>query len=356
MNWRLIYAIALGLCLGFAINNWLELRQINVQLSQQNFTNAVAKAAPAVVNIYSSSLLDRSEINLNWHNFIDNQNEQTRIQNSLGSGVIISPEGYIVTTLHIVDQAQEILILLADGRELQAKVIGRDDFHDIAILKIDSATDLPQIEIADPNTTFVGEIVLAIGNPFGLGQSVSQGIISGLSRKLVGDQDRNYIQTDAAINPGNSGGALINTQGQLLGLNSRIVDNNGFATGIGFAIPVDTVLGVLNQIIKYGKPLRPWFGFYAQIIWDPKFGNGLYINAVEVDSPAFESGLAPGDIVLAINEQPLPEPMQLQQLLLDSPIGTSFNLKVLRQRSIYEKKITSIGKDEISLDSAAQGG
>ena len=348
MNWRIIHSILLGVSLAFSISLWLQLKKQPLQIGN-SYATAVAKAAPAVVNIYTTTKTRQNQNENYLQNYIfGKRNSHERIQNSLGSGIIISPHGHIVTSLHIVDKAQDILVLLTDGREAKAQLVGRDEFYDIAVLLAEGLEDLPQIEFGDPHNLYVGDSVLAIGNPFGLGQSVSQGIISGLSRRLISNQDRDFIQTDAAINPGNSGGALINSSGELIGLNSRIVDNNGYSIGIGFAIPIDTVNNVLEQIIKYGKVLRPWFGFYAQFIYDPEYGQVLYINSVNSKSPAAQAGLSPGDIVLAIDNKALGSPKNIQEQLLTAPIGSSFKFTILRHHYVIEKFVTSIGIEDNS--------
>ena len=303
MNWRIVHSILLGICLAFSVNLWLQQSQHSSDRSV-SYAIAVNKAVPAVVNIYTTTTTENPKLNLKWLLYLQGQHNYTSTKKSLGSGIILAQEGIVVTSQHIVNNAQQIVVILYDGSEFEAKVIGEDNFYDLAFLKINSDQNLPKIDTADINNLNVGDIVLAIGNPFGLGQSVSQGIISGLSRKLVRGDDRDYIQTDAAINPGNSGGALIDLNGRLIGLNSRIFDNNsGTSIGIGFAIPIDIIMQALDQIVKYGKTNRPWYGFYAQYIYNNHNGQSmLYLNSISPNSPAQLADLKTGDIIISINE------------------------------------------------------
>lgn len=217
---------------------------------------------PAVVNIFTSKkVVPRAEHPfmddpLFRHFFGDQFDEEQRSENSLGSGVIVSPQGYIITNHHVIESADEIEVALSDGRTLSAKVVGTDPETDLAVLKVES-DDLPTITLADPDQSNVGDVVLAIGNPFGVGQTVTQGIISALGRSHLGiNTFENFIQTDASINPGNSGGALIDTNGNLVGVNSAIYSRSGGSMGIGFAIPVSLAKQIMEQIIKQGGVTR----------------------------------------------------------------------------------------------------
>ncbi|MES2554039.1 MAG: Do family serine endopeptidase [Pseudomonadota bacterium] len=283
--------------------------------SPGSYSAAAKKAMPAVVNIFTSKsaavnphqqFLDDP---LFRHFFGDQQQEdQPQRENSLGSGVIVSEQGLILTNHHVVEAADEIEVALADGRTMPARVVGTDPETDLAVLKVD-VKDLPAITFADPEKSSVGDVVLAIGNPFGVGQTVTQGIISALGRNHLGiNTFENFIQTDAPINPGNSGGALIDTDGNLVGVNSAIYSRSGGSMGIGFAIPVSLAKQVMEQIIRQGSVTRGWIGIEAQDI-TPELAesfklpqtSGSLIAGVVSKSPAERAGLRPGDILLEID-------------------------------------------------------
>ncbi len=283
--------------------------------SPGSYSAAAKKAMPAVVNIFTSK---SAAINphqqflddpLFRHFFGDQQQEdQPQRENSLGSGVIVSEQGLILTNHHVVEAADEIEVALADGRTMPARVVGTDPETDLAVLKVD-VKDLPAITFADSEKSSVGDVVLAIGNPFGVGQTVTQGIISALGRNHLGiNTFENFIQTDAPINPGNSGGALIDTDGNLVGVNSAIYSRSGGSMGIGFAIPVSLAKQVMEQIIRQGSVTRGWIGIEAQDI-TPELAesfklpqtSGSLIAGVVSKSPAERAGLRPGDILLEID-------------------------------------------------------
>jgi serine protease DegS len=278
-------------------------------LGPVSYSNAVKKAAPSVVNIYTKTTIKRSNHLPLKHPFFKRLKKQQsdRVQGSLGSGVIMDSAGFIVTSLHVVDSVDEILILLYDGRELPATMVGTDPETDLAVLKID-AESLQNISVGNPDQIEIGDVVLAIGNPFGMGQTVTQGIISatqrnGLNLTIL----ENYIQTDADINPGNSGGALIDARGNLLGINTAVLNNEN-SEGIGFAIPVNEVQKVLTHIIDHGRVIRGWLGVEAiditpavatQLSLD--FTTGLLVTAVVKEGPTHVAGILPGDIVTSID-------------------------------------------------------
>jgi serine protease DegS len=298
-----------------------DLRKIGGSISQSgNFSNsewfgpvsyskAVKKAAPSVVNIYTRTTIKRSNHLPLKHPFFKRLKKQQsdRIQGSLGSGVIMDSAGFIVTSLHVVDSVDEILILLYDGRELPASMVGTDPETDLAVLKID-ADSLQNISIGNPDQIEIGDVVLAIGNPFGMGQTVTQGIISATQRNGLNlNILENYIQTDADINPGNSGGALIDARGNLLGINTAVLNNEN-SEGIGFAIPANEVQKVLNHIIDHGRVIRGWLGVEAIEITPAianqlslEFATGLLVTAVVKEGPTHIAGVLPGDIVTSIN-------------------------------------------------------
>lgn len=274
-----------------------------------SYSQAVKSAAPSVVNIYTQTKVKRSTHPLSKHPFFKRLYKQQpeRVEGSLGSGVIMDKTGFIVTSFHVVDSVDEILILLYDGRELPATIVGTDPETDLAVLKI-TADNLQAIQLGNPNQAEIGDVVLAIGNPFGMGQTVTQGIVSATQRNGLNLNNlENYIQTDADINPGNSGGALIDVKGNLLGINAAIL-NNEDSDGIGFAIPADEVQKVLTHIVDHGRVIRGWLGVEAIEITPVianklslNLSNGLLITAIVKDGPTHLAGILPGDIVTSIN-------------------------------------------------------
>ena len=282
-------------------------------LGPVSYSNAVKKAAPSVVNIYTKTTVKRSNHFPLKHPFFKRLKKQQsdRVQGSLGSGVIMDSAGFIVTSLHVVDSVDEILILLYDGRELPATMVGTDPETDLAVLKID-VESLQNIGVGNPEKVEIGDVVLAIGNPFGMGQTVTQGIISatqrnGLNLTIL----ENYIQTDADINPGNSGGALIDARGNLLGINTAVLNNEN-SEGIGFAIPANEVQKVLTHIIDHGRVIRGWLGVEAieitpavatQLSLD--FTTGLLVTGVVKEGPTHVAGVLPGDVVTSIDGIPV---------------------------------------------------
>ncbi len=284
-----------------------------------SYADAVASSAPSVVTIYTSKIVtEKSHPLLDdpvFSQFFGDQLERrqrSRNETNLGSGVIIGSDGFILTNQHVIDGADEILISLADGRGSQAVLIGEDRETDIAILQI-PFTDLTGITIAERQTLRVGDVVLAIGNPLNVGQTVTMGIVSATGRDRIGlNTFENFIQTDAAINPGNSGGALINARGELIGINTAILNQSAGAQGIGFAIPTNLALDIMRQIIKYGKVTRGWIGVEgrditaraARVSGDPDI-KGALIVGVFIDSPADRAGIRAGDIVVAVEGIPV---------------------------------------------------
>ncbi len=281
-----------------------------------SYKDAAKKAMPAVVNIFTSS---RNTSNshqkfmddpLFKHFFGDQGEDDDPTDNSLGSGVIVSEQGLILTNHHVISSADAIEVALADGRKLPATIVGTDPESDLALLKIE-ADNLPFITFASSNKLDIGDVVLAIGNPFGVGQTITQGIVSALGRNHLGiNTYENFIQTDASINPGNSGGALINTEGNLVGINSAIYSRNGGSMGIGFAIPASLAKQVMEQIAKEGTVTRGWVGVEAQNLTPElaeSFGlpsaSGALIAGVLAESPADHAGLKAGDILIAINRK-----------------------------------------------------
>ena len=270
-----------------------------------------------------------------------------RRQTGLGSGVIVDPSGYILTNNHVIRGADEIKVTLFDKREFKGKVIGTDPKTDLAVVKID-AKDLPYIELGDSDKLKVGELVIAIGNPYGLNQTVTMGIVSATGRANVGIADyEDFIQTDAAINPGNSGGALVNARGELVGINTAIFSTTGGYQGIGFAIPSNMAKVVMEQLIKNKKVIRGWLGVSIQALtpdmkkhFGLKEDRGVVINQIFENSPAEKAGLKEEDIILQYNGKDITDPTQLRNLVANTPPGKEVELKVFRDGKVFSVKVT----------------
>jgi serine protease DegQ len=338
----------------------IVIKQVAQQSTSSNsntYSSAVKKAMPSVVNIFTSS---KSVPNphqqfmddpLFKHFFGDGQeNEDEQADNSLGSGVIVSEQGLILTNNHVVSTADEIEVALADGRKLPAKLVGTDPETDLAVIKIEGE-NLPAITFADYDKLNVGDVVLAIGNPFGVGQTVTQGIVSALGRNHLGiNTFENFIQTDASINPGNSGGALIDASGNLVGINSAIYSRSGGSMGIGFAIPSSLAKQVMEQIAKSGSVTRGWVGIEAQDI-TPELAesfklskaSGSLIAGVLRDSPADKAGLKAGDILLAINDKEVIDSATMLNLIAVLNPNQKAVLKIVRDGKIINVSVL-IGK------------
>ena len=256
-------------------------------------------------------------------------------QRGVGSGVIVTPDGYILTNNHVVDGADEVKVAMNDGREFTAKVVGRDPKSDVAVIKV-GAQDLPAIEIADSDRVQVGDIVLAIGNPFGIGTTVTMGMVSAKGRAPLGLDYQDFIQTDAAINPGNSGGALVDVEGRLIGINTAILSRSGGNQGIGFAIPVDLARTVMTSLVKYGHVVRGYLGVTIQDVTPAlakefKLGeaHGALVADVSLNSPASKAGLAEGDVILDFNGKPVTDSRYLKLQVAETKPGDSVPLKIL---------------------------
>jgi serine protease DegQ len=319
---------------------------------QGSYREASQRAMPSVVNIFTSKGAKPSnnplmEDPLLRRFFGERQGEQEEKQSSLGSGVIISPEGYILTNNHVVESADEIEIALADGRKAAAKLVGTDPETDLAVIKV-NLKDLPAITLAQLEQTRVGDVVLAIGNPFGVGQTVTMGIVSALGRNHLGiNTFENFIQTDAAINPGNSGGALVDTNGNLLGINTAIYSRTGGSLGIGFAIPVTTVKTVMESIIRTGQVVRGWIGVEPQDITPElaeSFGlerkSGTIIAGVLRNGPADRAGMRPGDILIEVDGQPVSDTTEMLNVIAQLQPGRKAAMKVLRKNAESSLDVT----------------
>ena len=336
----IVHAVVLGLAIAFILTvvwpdllqpktDSVEIRQAlpttvsRLDFGPVSYAAAVENSAPAVVNINTAKV-----VSVRRHSFLNEPlferffgrslddliRPQQRVETSLGSGVIMSDSGYILTNHHLIEGADEIQVSLRDGRTASASVIGKDPETDLAVLKLD-LENLPAITVGQSEGLRIGDVVLAIGNPFGFGQTVTMGIVSATGRTKLGiNTFENFIQTDAAINPGNSGGALINANGNLVGINTAIFSRSGGSQGIGFAIPVSLAQNVLQDIIEHGRALRGWLGIEARAI-TPELARslglldtrGVLVVGILRDGPAHQAGLQPGDVILTIDDKTIAE-------------------------------------------------
>ena len=307
-----------------------------------SYTKAVEKAAPAVVNIYTSkTVTPRLHPFFNdpfFKRFLGKSSAPKRMESSLGSGVIVDKKGYILTNHHVIKGADDILVAIQDGRFSKAEVVGYDVETDLAVLHI-NLEDLPVILPPVDKSAAVGDVVLAIGNPFGIGQTVTLGIVSATGRKTLGlNTFEDFIQTDAAINPGNSGGALIDAYGNLMGINTAIFSKTGGSQGIGFAIPAELAIDVLQQIIKNGRVIRGWLGMEVKML-TPSMANslnfeyipGMLISRLMENGPGHQAGLLPGDIITHVNNQAVNNPAYTMNLIARSKPGEVVKIQVSRQ-------------------------
>ena len=300
---------------------------------------AARQAAAAVVSINTSqSPATNPHLEDPWFRFFYGERNSAQPQTGLGSGVIVSPDGYILTNNHVIEEADEIQVTLNDGRTAVAQVIGTDPETDLAVLKI-NFTELPAITWGNSEQIAIGDGVLAIGNPFGVGQTVTSGIISALGRTQLGiNTFENFIQTDAAINPGNSGGALVDVLGHLVGINTAIYSRSGGSMGIGFAIPTSTARQVLEAIVRDGEVVRGWIGVEPQDLtaelaegFGLKPQSGVIITGVLQNSPAASAGLRPGDVVTAVGAQPVAKVSELLSAVAALAPGQASTLSVTRK-------------------------
>jgi Do/DeqQ family serine protease len=315
----------------------------------QSFADAVARAAPAVVNIYTARVVtERTQtpsLNQLFGDFWPSYRQ--RVERSLGSGVIVNADGTIVTNQHVIAGADSIRVQLSDGRIADATIVGQDPDTDIAILHL-AIDKLPVMPLGRSDTLRVGDIVLAIGNPYGLSQTVTQGIVSATGRGQLGLATfENFIQTDAAINLGNSGGALIDAHGDLVGINTAVLNRAyGGPEGIGFAIPVNLVRGVMEQILKAGHVVRGWLGFVPQDLSDEQAaqfgiaaGGGVTVVNILVHSPAFESGVRPGDLITGLGGEPVQNSQDLVSRVAALAPGAQVDLEGRHGRQPYKVRL-----------------
>ncbi|OSQ36617.1 DegQ family serine endoprotease [Thalassospira mesophila] len=343
---------------------------------KMSFSPLVKQTAPSVVNIFTKKVVTSRPANpfMNdpfFSQFFGNRfggafgAPRQRIERSLGSGVIVSPDGTIVTNRHVIDGASEIRVVLHDRREFDAKLVGADERTDLAVLKLVDVQDaLPTLKLGDSDDVEVGDLVLAIGNPFGVGQTVTSGIVSALARAGVTGQDyQSFIQTDAAINPGNSGGALIDMNGDLVGVNSAIFTKSGGSNGIGFAIPVNMVKVVMRGLIS-GDLRRPWLGASGQTVTadlarslDLERPGGVLINAVYPQSPANRAGLKAGDVVVAVNGLEVDDPNSLRFRIATLEATGNAVLTILRDGSKQDVSVPlEVAPETPARDETVVGG
>jgi serine protease DegQ len=319
------------------------------QLSPGSYHEAVKRSMPAVVNIFTSKVSAKPKTRKGaspnsaeplFKFFFGDQPPEEEPSSSLGSGVLVSPEGYILTNHHVISDADDIDVALSDGRKVKAQVIGSDPETDIAVLKIEAKKLPPPITLGKVESVHVGDVVLAIGNPFGVGQTVTSGIVSALGRDHVGiNTFENFIQTDAAINPGNSGGALIDTRGNLIGINTAIYSNNGGSMGIGFAIPVNLAKQVMESILANGSVTRGWIGVEPQNLskeLSEPLGlsantEGVLLSGVLEGGPAARGGVKPGDVLIAVNDKPIRDVRGLLNQIAQISPGNQAKLTILRK-------------------------
>jgi len=317
-----------------------------------SFSEAARKAMPAVVNIFTSQEVKRPRHPLQddpvfRYFFGDPSDPSVQRREGLGSGVIVSETGYVLTNHHVIEAVDQIEVALADSRKISARVVGADPETDLAVLKIE-VQDAPSITFARSDRLKVGDVVLAIGNPFGVGQTVTLGIVSGLGRSHLGIATfENFIQTDAAINPGNSGGALVDAQGNLVGINTAILSQTGTAAGISYAIPVSIARKVMEQIIQKGSVTRGWVGVGVQDItkelaesFKLSTTSGVLISQVERGGPADEAGVKPGDVLVAVDNTPVADSIGMLNLIAALAPGARARLKLLREQGVTEVIVT----------------
>lgn len=306
----------------------------------KSFADIAERVTPAVVNINSTRTVRGRTYYDPFREFFygdGRYKEPDRTSQSLGSGVIIDPNGIVVTNNHNIQGADEVRVALADSREFVAQIVGRDPSSDVAVLRIDGR-GLPAAQWADSDALRVGEWVIAIGNPYGFSESVTAGIVSAKGRRDVGISEfEEFIQTDAAINPGNSGGALIDTDGRLVGINTAIFSETGGYQGIGFAIPSNVARRYVEQILQHGKVIRGWIGVVVESLNSRvarqlglRDTNGALVTVLWRDQPAVRAGVQPGDVVVGVNDRRVDSPRDLRQLIAEAPIGSTVTLKIIR--------------------------
>ncbi len=315
-----------------------------------SYADAVRRAAPSVVNVYATKITRTKPHPLFdvpvFKRFFGGRDDRPRFkrENSLGSGVIVDRNGYVLTNHHVVASASEIQIVLSDGRSLPARIVGTDPETDIAVLQA-AGSGFPVASLGAADQLQVGDVVMAIGNPFGVGQAVTLGIVSATGRNQLGITDfENFIQTDAAINVGNSGGALINALGEVVGINTAILSDSGGSHGIGFAIPIGLASDVMRQIIEHGHVIRGWLGITGQDLTpalaeslEIDFRAGVLISGVLDEGPADRAGLQPGDLIVEVDRQPVTSSPQMLKVIADKAPGSPLGITLYRADEVLEK-------------------
>ncbi|MGC1456565.1 MAG: DegQ family serine endoprotease [Nitrospirota bacterium] len=382
----LLFILVLGVFVGLVLSSRLQITNplpaksqissksvdILTQLSEAQ-SEVAAVATPSVVNISTTRMIkSRDEMPLDlfedpfFRRFFGDQVPHPNLpkeykEQSLGSGVIVSEEGYIVTNNHVIEKAQEIKVLLSNKKDYKAKLIGADPKTDIAVIKID-VKGLTPLPWGDSNKLNVGEIVFAIGNPFGLNQTVTMGVISAVGRANVGIADyEDFIQTDAAINPGNSGGALINARGELIGINTAILSRTGGYQGIGFAVPSSMAKQVMDSLLKYKKVVRGWLGVSIQEVTSDlaeEFGvkdlKGALVSGVMKGSPAEKAGIRQGDVILQYNGKLVEDTGHLRNMVSQTPIDTKVKVKLLRNKKEVVVEVAVVELPKKLAESSSQ--
>lgn len=358
----LVQGLAVGILAGFLLVVIFRPSQVNLRPSVEikeaapqnrtashspaSYSTAVENAAPAVVNIFTSKattprahpLFDNPDFR---RFFGDRPKPKKKTKNSLGSGVVISKNGYILTNYHVISEADEILVAFRNGSSSKAIVVGSDPDTDIAVLRV-PAENLPAITIGHSDELLIGDVVLAIGNPFGVGQTVTMGIVSATGRSELGISTfENFIQTDAAINPGNSGGALVNARGELVGINTAIFSRSGGSQGIGFAIPIHLAKNIMKQIVEHGHAIRGWLGIEVQNItkaladsFNVPGESGVLVAGVLQNGPGHIAGLLPGDIITHVNNKEINKANSLINVITNFPPETEIQLTIIRNHEI----------------------
>lgn len=322
----------------------------------QSYAEAVRRAGPAVVNVYTRDQSVDKELppypspkrksSPQLKPTPTQPNPAQKFRYRLGSGVIMNKQGYIITNFHVVQHAKLILVALSDGRRVPAQLIGTDPQTDLAVVRV-QLQGLDPIPLGNSKSVRVGDVVLAIGNPFGLGQTVTQGIVSAIGRSTVGINElENYIQTDAAINPGNSGGALINSEGQLIGISAGLYSRSGGYQGVGFAIPVNAALNIMDQIIKHGEVKRGWLGLGVKTLTPAmvhqlklKTTVGVLVVKVEANSPAQKMGIRRYDVITQINQNPIMRASGFSSVIAQTTPGEMITLRLLQEGQWLDKKV-----------------
>ena len=339
---------------------------VPVKETPASFRQLAKRLMPAVVNISTETVIASAMPTFpegspaeRFNEYFGRDNDGFQRQGSLGSGFVISADGYIVTNNHVIDKADTIMVTFSDGREMQAKLVGRDRDSDLAVLKVTSKTPLAFVPLADSDKAEVGEWVIAIGNPLGFGGSVSAGIISATGRDLNSGRADNYIQTDAAINQGNSGGPLFNLAGEVVGVNTAIISQSGGSIGLGFSVPSNTVKRISQQLIKEGRVHRPWLGVNVQDAdaalikaYRAKGASGVIITRISDGSPAAKAKLEVGDLILTIDGKPVGSVRELTRTVSEKAVGKAISLSIVRDGRTRDVSVTLAELKDDDADAA----